>query len=275
LIPFIFWSIFGFIYYTAIRGDGLDLNFSNVFNAIVSGSYVGIFWFFPPLICIYLATPLIASIKEDRKKKVLMYIAIIGIILNIIAPFLVELTNRSLDTTLSWPYVINSANNWSFAFNIASGYIIYSIIGYLLHNYKLTKKQRCIIYIFSVVGLLVHLVGSYILSRKTGQVDMLFKKYLNIPCLLYSVGIFVFLKQLANSKKFVTAISKPTLFLQKYTFAIYLTHSFIINEFLKITGIDSDSIYSVIILFLATVPTCIIVTFLIRKIPKIGKYILP
>lgn len=265
LIPFIFWSIFGFIYYTAIRGDGLDLNFSNVFNAVVSGSYVGIFWFFPPLICIYLATPLIAAINKKKKQKVLGYITVIGLIFNIIVPFMIELSNRFLHTTLRWPYAIS----------VAGGYILFSIIGYLLHNHQTTKKQRYVIYILAVLGLLVHIVGTYVLSRRVGHVDMLFKGYLNLPCILYSVGIFVFFKQLANSKKLVGVIKRPVLFLQKYTFAIYLIHSFLINEFRIFSGVNFDSIYFVFLAFIFTVPASVIVTFLIRKVPKVGKHILP
>ena len=265
LIPFIFWSIFGFIYYTTIRGNNLDLNFSNIFNAIVSGSYVGIFWFFPPLICIYLATPLIASIKENKKKKILKYIAIVGLLLNVCTPFLIDLANRFLGTALKWPYTAN----------IVSGYLLYSVIGYLLHNYKLTRNRRRFIYFLAIVGLFVHIIGTFVLSRKTGQIDPFFKGFLNIPCVLYSIGVFVFIRQLANSKNLVSYLKRPTLFLQKYTFAIYLTHSFVINEFKIVTGINPDSLIFVILAFLFTVPISVFITILIRKIPKIGKYLLP
>ena len=265
IIPFVVWSIFGVFYYSVIQGNGWDLNLSNMFNALVSGSYVGIFWFFPPLICIYLAIPLMASIEEKKKMKVMQYIAVVGLILNIVVPFLIALCNRFLHTTFEWPYAIN----------FMSGYILYSVIGYLLHNYKLVKKQRLIIYALAIIGLLVHIVGTYILSRRVGHVDMLFKEYLNLPCMLYSVGIFVFFKQLANSKKLVSAIKRPVLFLQKYTFAIYLLHSFAISEFIKFSGLDPDRLLYVILAFVFTVPVCVIITFLIRKIPKVGKYILP
>lgn len=265
LIPFVFWSIFGALYYTVIRGNGWEFGFSKSFNAIFSGSYVGIFWFFPPLICIYFATPLIAHIEEKKKVRVLSYIASVGLVLNIMIPFLIKLSNYFCHTTLEWPY----------SANIMSGYILFAVIGYLLHRRELTKKQCWIVYALAICGLLAHLIGTYFLSRNTGQIEELFKGYLNLPGVLYSIGIFVFVQHLASSEKLTTMIERPVLFLQKYTFALYLIHSFVISEFSKLTGLDYDSAIFVVLAFLVTVPVCVIITFLIRKIPKVGKYILP
>ena len=267
LIPFAFWSIFGVFYYAVIQQHGWDLNASKAFNALFSGSYVSIFWFFPPLICIYLALPLFSSIKGD-KKPLLRYLAIIGLVINIVIPFLIKAANYSLSTDLKWPYSIS----------VIGGHLIYPIVGYLLHNSELSKRSRISIYILAIVSLAAHILGTYFLSRRAGAIVDLFKGYLNVPCFFYSIGIFVFIKQLCNSKKFTSLTEKPVLFLHKYTFALYLIHCFVLdsvgrklNEF----EIYGHQLRYIALAFSFTVPICIMLIFLIRKIPKVGKHLLP
>ena len=238
-----------------------------MFNALFSGSYVGIFWFFPPLICIYLAIPLFSAIKGN-KTKLFKYLAIVGFILNIAVPFLINLFNYYLGTEFLWKYNLS----------VIGDYLIYPVIGYLLHNDKLTKKMRITVYVLAIVSLVVHILGTYYVSHDAGAVVRLFKGYLNVPCFFYSIGVFVFIKQLSNSEKLVSIIKKPVLFLQKYSFAFYLLHFFVLGELARQfepLGLSVNNLLYVFIAFILTIPICILLTFLIRKIPVVGKYILP
>lgn len=268
LIPFTFWSIFGIFYYAIIEQYGWEPNINDAFNALFSGCFVNIFWFFPPLICIYLTIPLFSAIKENKKQDILKYLVVVGFLLNILVPFLLNTLNYAFKLDLKWPY----------EFCVMSGFLIYPVIGYLLHNIKLTKKQRKIIYTLAVFSLFVHIFGTYFLSVRADKLVTLFKGYLNAPCFFYSIGLFVFIKQLSNSEKFVAFFKKPVLFLQRYSFAFYLLHFFVIKDITRLlatTEIQEESFIYVIIRFILTILICIIATFIIRKIPKIGKLILP
>lgn len=266
LIPFVVWSLFGLFFYSVLRGFHFSLNPVDIWNDFFQTKYVGIFWFFIPLIGIYLATPLFAAIDKKKKINTLKYVAVLGVILNVVVPFVMLLIKYYTGTELAW----------RFSLDMLGGYLIYPVIGYLLHNVTLEKKQRIIIYVLAVCGLLVHIIGTYCLSRNDGMIVEVFKEYRNLPCLLYSVGIFVLIKSVAESK-FMKKFEKFVNVLSKYTFAIYLTHSFILAymvDFLKNFNIEITSVVFVPIAFVLTVPLCVAITWMVRKIPG-GKYIMP
>ena len=67
------------------------------------------------------------------------------------------------------------------------------------------------------------LVGTQILSLKNGTVDTTFKEYRNVPCILYSTGIFLFFKNIKNEKA-LGCLAKLTAPFSSLTFGIYLVH---------------------------------------------------
>ena len=86
------------------------------------------------------------------------------------------------------------------------------------------------IYVFALAGLLLHIIGTRELSVKAGSIQSLYKGYNNLPCVLYSLGIFVLLRDVAQwiqkSKKAVSLVN----FLGKYTFP------YIFNSLVYITN---------------------------------------
>lgn len=263
-IPFLFWGLVAF-FLKLIKDPANffanELRFDKVFNGIFNANYFGIFWFFIPLFCIYLCLPLFASIQQEKKLKVLNYLACLALIVNIFAPFLVNLANILFRWGIEWKYSIFTL----------SEYLIFPVIGYLLHRYPLNKKQRAIIYAAALIGLGMHIFGTSFLSRKHGEIIQFFKGYLNLPCVLYSIGIFVFVKYSVNrisSEKLHRFIS----WFQGYTFAIYLLHMFIYDLIKVIIPhlffYDYSPVFTVCMTVI-NIPICIFIAYILRKIPFI------
>jgi surface polysaccharide O-acyltransferase-like enzyme len=264
VIPFIFFSLFAIIYFAFILKT---FNIKNetmlsLLDITLNSKLMKIYWFFPSLICVYLCFPLFSAIKEDLKMSIIKYIIIIGLIFNNLIPFLISV----FKINISIPIYIY----------VCGGYLLYALIGYYINNTNLSKKGRIIIYILGFIGLFMHFYGTYYLSYKYNELITIFKDYNNIPCILYSTSIFVFVKYLfqntnISNNKFM---SKSVLFLKDYTFSIYLIHIFVIY------GIDTIfkfSVTSILYRLLIPIPTifiCILITYLIRKI-KILRVILP
>lgn len=82
-------------------------------------------------------------------KKVFFYYFIASFTLNALIPF----NNNTLHLELSLSIMIP----------IFSNYLLYPIIGYLLDKNALSKRTRTIVYILGVLGLLLHMVGTYVL----------------------------------------------------------------------------------------------------------------
>ncbi len=116
--------------------------------------------------------------------------------------------------------------------------------------------------------------GTYFLSMEAGKVIKTFKGYNNVPCILYSLGIFLFIKdnaQVLRASFIWSSIER----LKGYAFAIYLLHWFVMHSLIRFFHIETHSIiYRLGGIFLVSF-ICICLTWCIRKVPVLGKKVLP
>ncbi len=262
-IPFIFWSIFGLVF-IIIRTNSVPsgLTIASFINSIMNCGYTGIYWFFPALFSIYLAIPVFSAINENVRQKTFAYIIIIGTLFNSVLPFIFSFTNGKIN--------FNRAINLP----VASGYILFAIIGYYIDKYEIKKTIRYIIYALGLLGLLVHFFGTWYLSNKSGNIDQFFKGYTGVPSILYSAAIFIFCKYFDFNKLPSTLIKVLTYF-KGQTFGIHLIHIYLIQIVSKyITFNFRGYIYlyrtiGAIIIFIL----CGFITKLMQKIPLVKRII--
>lgn len=260
-IPFICWSIIGMIYFTFLKNGFsiFEINRTQFFNAITDTKCIGIYWFFLELFCVYLCMPLFAAIDKKVRKEVFSYLLIVCLIFNCILPFLNDLFKQNLVLPIT--------------VQVGSGYLLYIIIGYLLHTTKFDKITEVFIYILGLIGLLLHIFGTYNLSMQAGKIIGTYKGYNNLPCILYSTAVFLAIKNICNKIKntsYLTIINK----MKKYTFSIYLIHWYVIDLITNFFELDVHTIVYRLGMPIIVIPICILITYLIRKIP-ILKYIVP
>lgn len=262
VIPFIIWSFIGLlieIYY--IKSVNLSsVNITYIINGLINGNLVQVYWFFIPLFCIYLSIPVFSFIPEENKKSILIYVATFSFILNMMIPFIISVFNLPI--------------NFPISMIVGGGSLFFSLVGYLLHKYEISRKYRLILYLISILGLSLHFFGTYYLSIQAGEVIKTFKGFTSVPSTLYSIGVFVLIKYDLIKIMKVNIINKIVHFLDFYTFGIYLIHWYLL-EFLRITfNINNTSIiyrlFSPIIVLIMSV----LIIYIIRKIP-IVKNIIP
>ena len=263
-IPFIIWSLIGLILEVILKKiDTSIIGLKYIFNGIVNTSIISIYWFFIPLFYIYLIIPLLTRIPKKNRKGIFTYLVILCFIINSLIPFLIKVLNIK---NLDFPIYIT----------IGNGYIFFVLIGYLLKEYDVGKLKK-LIYVLAILGLLAHIIGTYYLSNKASMIVGTFKDYINVPSVLYAVGVFVFFKDVGN-KIMKTKFSKLINMLSKYTFGIYLVHVHIIegvyyicNNYLNIplTNLYYRLFSPFIVVFLS-----VLLIYLLRKIPVI-KHIVP
>ena len=117
------------------------------------------------------------------------------------------------------------------------------------------------------------MIGTYVLSRENGGIVSLYKGYTNVPTVLYAIGIFIIIKEIGSrikNEKLIHGIEA----ISRYTFPVYLLHWFVMLQIIETFSIDILSItYRVgapILIFFI----CIIIAWIIRKIPVL-RHILP
>ena len=265
-LPFIVWSIIGLLFRILyVKDININqLNFSFIWNGIFNSEFISIYRFFIPLFIIYLFIPILSAVDDKYKKKIYIYIVLFVFIINSLLPFILKLLNSSLITPIS----LTIGNTFVEYGNV---YIIYPLIGYLLDKYEIKcNKIVYLIYVLSIVGLLSHIIGTYTLSTKANTIIDTFKGYNNVPCILHSIGIFVFAKRISLKHNFKCKIID---FIGKYTFGIYLIHWYIMIFTRDIFSLKVESILYRLGLPFIVIPICILIIYIIRKVPVLNKIV--
>lgn len=126
--------------------------------------------------------------------------------------------------------------NSSIGLAVAGGYVMYTVLGYLLANDDSgifeRSKNRCVLYAAAAVALFVRYAYTWVSSQGKGAVDTALFDYNYITALLPSVAVFVWFKTVDWGRLF-ERLHIGTGFLQQVsscTFGVYLMHNFLLSE---------------------------------------------
>ena len=105
-----------------------------------------------------------------------------------------------------------------------TGYIGYLVLGYYLsiktYTYHRVKKKTIAVLLIGA-GIGCTILGTYYNSILSGRFDKTFYDYLTPNVLLFSLGIFIFLKNI-NFKNSI--LRNVILSISKYSYGIYFVH---------------------------------------------------
>ncbi len=198
VVPYVVWSFFGVVICPKLDIIGMHL----------------IYVFFLYLFGIYLCIPVFSLLREEYQDQIIAYVVGVSFLLNYLIPFLYKIFPSH--------YVIQ------IPFDIANGFLIYALLGYLIAKYDISWKWRMLSYGMALLGFALRIGGTYINSMQMGMIDHTFRGYTNITTLLSAVGVFVFIKQIGQKIKNEVFI-KVIEWLSSYTFSIFLIHYYILK----------------------------------------------
>lgn len=258
LIPYICFVAIGIVYGLIKGSIDIKPNIAIYFiNSLFVPKYPSIYWFFMPLFTAYLCIPVISLIPKEKRQSCFKYIMVLFIVFKAVA----------LIFGLSGVLNYNSALSMPFAAN----YIFYLFLGYYIANYDISKNLRYVIYILGVLGLLLQIIGTYVLSMKLGAISSEFKGYMGVPCIFNSMAIFLLFKNINFEKNKV--LLKICEFFKAETFGIYLVHWYVIDICMVVGLPDTSIIFRTLGAVVIFVVSALIVK-LMRKIPVV-KNIVP
>lgn len=261
LIPYLAWTL---IHITIMLITGLGSNKlspMDIINGFIgTESVVDHYWFFHFLFVVYLCIPLFAAVEKKKRSNTFKYLIVIGFISNVLVPFILSGFQLNLD----WPYTVS----------VVAGYLIFVLGGYYIYNNPPQKYVKIVIYTLAIAGLFMHIVGTYILSMKFGEIHAQFKGYTNLPSVLYSFGVFILLRDIASLVEKATWLKKLVLTLGKYSFAVFLIQWSIYLVIGHLFEAYTASLLYRLVLPIIIYIVIMFVTWCLRKIPLI-KYIVP
>ena len=223
IIPIIGWNIIYYFYrvYILRNFDKIKLSFINLYKVYFYSQLYPIIASLRIFIFGYLAIPLIAYIEKTNKIKIYTYGLIIIVINNSTIPYILKMipqfpnifNTNGKNFDILWPY------------NLETGYIVYLFAGFIIHNYKFNKICKYILYILGILGLFIRLIISHHLTLKYKIPDSTQINYLNLPIVIYSCSIFLFIKEnckyLFNIIKKIYIIKISSLSMGPFFFTLY------------------------------------------------------
>ncbi len=261
-VPFIVWSGIAIVY--NILKDGMQIfggtfSLKKLFEIVFLTRANGTYWFFIVLFALYLSVPLLSAVEKSKRKRVFTYTALVAIFGYSILPLALGLLKIQMNNSIQLP--------------VAAGYVMFLLVGYLIAHYHISKTTRIVIYAFGALGFALHFFGTHFLSYRAGAIDGTFKDYLNIPSVMFSIAVFVFVyynKHLPKSPRTIRFVKM----LSGTAFGVYLVHQFVIEIVLHISGFEITTWWWRVFGTMAIYTVCVLAIMVIKKIPII-KNIVP
>ena len=200
----------------------------------------------------YMLIPLLAFIEKSNKIRIYTYYFFLLLVTQAMIPYLITLFGKKL----AWIY------------NLKIGYLIYIFAGYIIHNNTFSQITRIIIYLLGICAFFVDLIGTKILTYKHKRIILVHKGYLNLPCVLYSCAIFLFIKEHSNlilmliNQKYIIKIGSLTL-------GPFFMHLALKETLILFPKLDRLINFNVLLNSLFIFSICIILSALLKKIPLI------
>lgn len=255
VIPFLVWSVVALVIQLLRENYTFDrVTVYTVVDTIINSRHWGIYWFFMPLFGAYLMIPVISLIPKQQRKSIFPYIIAVGYLINELIPSI----NRLFGSVIPV--------NGELTFPISSGYLLYLFVGYYIYNYQVAPWLRKIIYVLGVVGLAVHIGGTWCYSYQAGEIVTLLKGYMNVPCALYSTAIFLFFRHV-NFARWNPRVKAILNYLSTETFGVYLTHMFVITGLTAVFKVSWDSFINRTLGAVAVFLTITVVCKQLKKVP--------
>lgn len=235
--------------------DAASISLSNLFQG-----YAYPLWFCFMIAGLYLLIPILNPVIRDKKH--CEYLIGIFIFSAIVLPIL----NKASGICSLFGTIVDRLQFPSFGI-----YVCYFVLGYYLEQYAdFSPKQRKLLYAASIASLFAMIAYSFINA-------ICFQAHTTIAtpeyptAAIFSVGVFTFFKYNFGQGKFYPFFASLT----KYSFGIYVMHSYLIARLGRkgIHAVMFHPLLAVPFVTIIVVSICFAASWLIRKIPVIGKWI--
>lgn len=256
LVPFIIWSALTFIYALWQGRYMIDqLTFTTIWDIFMSSDMMRIYWFFPVIISIYFAMPILSLLAQYAGRKWLWYIVILGLLTYSIFPPLAKLFGLDYNTSYQLPLT-------------GGGFIIFPIVGYLLATEtKLKNKWFILICTGAIIALALRYVVTYHLTREEGSTNYLLSNYIYFTGVLPAVALFIIIKRIPWNNfitgRYINILSA----ISACSLGVYLIHFMIMDIELRSLLISDASLTWRIIMPIANYVICVCIVFAVKRIP--------
>ena len=216
VIPFIVFSIIGYVYTTISRNEPLSLiSFLNQF--LSAGGTQDHMWFMYVIILIYLFMPFmvrfIKALDQSSLKKLILLVIILGNVLYTINALLFSTPLNRVFSGVSLPSLIIYSN--------------YLLIGYYLSTYTIPSQLKHFVFGFGLLSVLILPLLQLIYSSPY-DIDKL-TNGTSLFSLFIALGMFILFKQYFSTHSFNKNLLSIVTKISSLSFYVYMAHYTVLN----------------------------------------------
>jgi surface polysaccharide O-acyltransferase-like enzyme len=224
-------------------------------------------WYIPMITGLYIVSPILAVLVKKLEKRWAVYWLSGMFLFSSVIPFLIKLDIKFIST------ILESINGYM-DLQFLGGWTLYFVLGYYIRQHDFSKKEKFTVYVLALAALAFTLERTVLYGMRTGAAFGIQNyEYPNIY--LMGIGIMVFFKEEVSRLHLSDVMKKFIAKLSGLTFGIYLSHVLLLRIFCA-CGINLQLAHPALSIpavgFFVFV-TGALLTWIIHKIPVVGKYI--
>lgn len=255
LLPFVAWSLFVYLYHNGQSASPLGF-----LQAFMANEILSIYWFFPAIISLTLAMPVLSLLAEHEEG--VRYLCIVSFIFIAVIPPVCKM--------LQIP--------WSEAFTlpVATYVVMYAMLGYYLSRHNLQKRTRIIIYLAALFSLALRFFFTYFNSTAAGTLDNTLFSYAYFTGVLPAMAVFLLFKNHNWENSFFARHTNAVVSVSSCAFGIYLLHMLLLQDVVlsaDVLGWSAASLRVQIacpfLIFLASLA----IIFIMKKVPVLKELV--
>ena len=233
------------------------------FQRLIAGYYH--LWFLYMILGLYILAPILRAITAS--KSITQYFLLLFVIVTLILP---TLKQTPLGDTLQYP--LEKIN-----LSLLGGFAGYWILGFWIEKYFIgSQTTKTIIHLIAIAALVFTIWITNHLSVRQGRADSYWYEYLRVNVALMACGVFVLFKDKIATIHFSQRAQKIIVFLSQNAFGVYLVHPFFLDccRYNGLSPLSFNPALSIPVLSIAIFAISLFVSWLLRLIPVLRKYVL-
>lgn len=259
LVSFFTWSL---IYAAFIQAD-----FDTRVRVFLRGYYH--MWFVLMMIGLYICLPLL---KEVASGKRCAYYLLLSVLFSSVIPELLLLLKHFGNDSLVLFADMATADLDKMQMSLVLGYGGYFILGYCIHRFEMSRKQRVYVYALGLLGVLSAILLNAAVSIKTQTTCGDYSGHQSVHMLLAGVAVLVFFKYRAYPYARWNALVRS---ISRYSYGAFLSHVLVmefLNERFGLNTFSFHPLVSVLLISALVTGLSYLISALLHCIPVVKRY---